>query len=69
MSTAGSVDLRECVIHAVETSASRHQAAERFEASLAAPAASADSSRGSAMSRLEPRPSELGRLGSWDVEG
>jgi transposase len=35
MSSALSVDLRERVVHAVETGASRHQAAERFGVSLA----------------------------------
>lgn len=35
MSSALSVDLRERVVHAVETGASRHKAAERFGVSLA----------------------------------
>lgn len=35
ISLAPSVDLRQCVVHAVEAGASRHQAAERFGVSLA----------------------------------
>ena len=35
MSSALSIDLRQRVVHAVETGASRHQAAERFGVSLA----------------------------------
>ena len=35
MSSALSIDLRQRVVHAVETGSSRHQAAERFGVSLA----------------------------------